>query len=513
VRIAGNERRNLDPETADPQTLAPTAEIRLLATFDRYEKRVYPGVPTHPRVGARLYSPSADFLAYLVKVSGTIAGPSDTPQLTFKLGAIPGMDALVEATPERLFGRHCAILGSTGGGKSFTLARLVEEASTTSCKVIVLDPTGEFSTTWPDTVHAVLGATEDVADAAHVPYSALDEQDLYALFMPSGRAQGPKFRQAIESLRIAEIAKRKQNLAEKLREHNLLSEEWLITKANQVVVEFERARLTVAGDIEKPDAPLDVMKLAKQIVNECVWPTGRYDKKTWGDPDEGSLTHCLPLISRIHTLVRAPELASVFKAKGANLFELIDQFIAGDHRVLRISLELVPHSFHAREVIANAIGRRLLKLARERRFRRSQPVVVFLDEAHHFLNRKVGFEDSAIQLDAFELIAKEGRKYWLTLAVATQRPRDLPEGVLSQIGTMIVHRLINDSDREIVERACGEIDRSAASFLPTLAPGEAALIGVDFPFPLTVRMIKPTNEPESKGPDFQHGWRTLTEGR
>lgn len=72
------------------------------------------------------------------------------------------------------------------------------------------------------------------------------------------------------------------------------------------------------------------------------------------------------------------------------------------------------------------------------------------------------------RLDAFELIAKEGRKYGLNICLSTQRPRDITEGVLSQMGTLVVHRLTNDRDREVVERACGEIDRSASSFLPNL---------------------------------------------
>ncbi len=63
-------------------------------------------------------------------------------------------------------------------------------------------------------------------------------------------------------------------------------------------------------------------------------------------------------------------------------------------------------------------------------------------------------------------------------------PRDISGGVLSQMGTLIVHRLTNDRDREVVERACGEIDRAATAFLPNLRPGEAAIIGTGFPMPL-----------------------------
>lgn len=109
-------------------------------------------------------------------------------------------------------------------------------------------------------------------------------------------------------------------------------------------------------------------------------------------------------------------------------------------------------------------------------------------------------------MDAFELIAKEGRKYSLNICLATQRPRDIPEGVLSQMGTLIVHRLTNDRDRDVVERACGEIDKSASAFLPNLEPGEAALIGVDLAIPLTVQINQPVRRPDSRGPDFQQAW-------
>lgn len=64
------------------------------------------------------------------------------------------------------------------------------------------------------------------------------------------------------------------------------------------------------------------------------------------------------------------------------------------------------------------------------------------------------------------------------------------------MGTLIVHRLINDRDREVVERAAGELDRSAAEFLPTLGPGKAAIIGVDRPMPLTIQMQKPSKKHE-----------------
>lgn len=129
-----------------------------------------------------------------------------------------------------------------------------------------------------------------------------------------------------------------------------------------------------------------------------------------------------------------------------------------------------------------------------------------LDEAHQFLNKKVKDEYSLeIELNSFEKIAKECRKQGLFLVLATQMPRDIPQGVLSQFGTFIVHRLINQRDREVIEYACSEATKSALSFLPILAPGEAVLAGVDFPMPIILKIKKPEITPNSDTPTIFRG--------
>lgn len=118
------------------------------------------------------------------------------------------------------------------------------------------------------------------------------------------------------------------------------------------------------------------------------------------------------------------------------------------------------------------------------------------------------YPEHRFTLDACELIAKEGRKYGLTLCLATQRPRDLPAAVLSQIGTLIVHRRSHSADREVVEAACSDVTRGGTAFLPSLTPGEALLVGVDLPIPLTLRIQEPSEEhqPKSRGPDYHRYW-------
>lgn len=509
VRLVERERLSITPTIGERRAVDPIGEVDLLATLDRLTDKVTPGITMHPRLGSRVYSPAPDLMSRLVAQSG--ANNGGTQPIALNLGAVSSVpDALVAVTPERLFGRHCAILGTTGGGKSYSIARLLEECAAFQAKTILVDATGEFRTLGDLAKHVALGSPGRGEIETHLPFTALEEQDLYGLFQPSGKVQGPKLREAIYSLRVAHILQTTSDAAlvsyrTAMTGSGMLAG-GLVAKAGLQRKPFEDAATALRHRIEAPNADFNVRLLASQIVHECIWPSSRNQQDCFGGPD-GNDSYCSGLISRINSVVAGPELRVIFDQRGTSLIAEIEQFLSGPEKILRISLASVPYMFNAREIVANALGRRLLSFARSGQFR-SKPLVIFLDEAHNFLNRRIGDEDNAVHLDAFDQIAKEGRKHWLTLCLATQRPRDLPEGVLSQMGTMIVHRLINDRDRDVVERACGDIDRAAVAFLPTLAPGQAAIVGVDFPFPLTVTMHLPSRLPDSRGPNYQANWKS-----
>ena len=108
-----------------------------------------------------------------------------------------------------------------------------------------------------------------------------------------------------------------------------------------------------------------------------------------------------------------------------------------------------------------------------------------------------------MRLDSFDSIARECRKYGLFLCLATQMPRDIPLGTLSQMGTFLVHRLINHKDKEAVESACSAANKSTLAYLPVLGAGEAILMGVDFPMPVMLKVNLPQTEPNSHTPQFK----------
>lgn len=504
VRLREPERRLLTSDYAGDGDFGALGTIRLLGSVAMDSLQVTAGVEMYPRLGDRVYSAPHRFIAAIPMLFE--ADTEGDQPITLDIGRISfAHESRVAVRPERLFGRHCAILGATGGGKSWTTARIIQACRAHRSKIILLDATGEYrNLSGSDMIHAHLGDPVKVAESsvsASLPPTCFEESDFVALFEPAGKVQGPKLRAAIRSLRLADL---RPNLAP----------DGFIRKINQPKMDVQAAEKDpgIAALLDDPRQPFDVRMLVAQIEQECVFPEGfgkakwEKDSTKWGGED-GNFTHCLSLIGRINAVLTSPAFRCVFDAgMDQAVTDLIDSFASDDNKVLRICMSGIAHEYQAREIVANAVGRRLLGRARSGAYETS-PMLVFVDEAHNFLGRRIGLEENQNRLDAFELIAKEGRKFGLNVCLATQRPRDVTEGVLSQMGTLVVHRLTNDHDRAVVERACGEIDHSASSFLPSLQPGEAVLIGTDFPIPLTVKVDKPAAKPESGGPDYQWYWQ------
>ena len=327
-------------------------------------------------------------------------------------------------------------------------------------------------------------------------------------------------REAIRSLRLAkalandqqiqgqDIAQGKQYFDQSFGSI-LVERTGTIRKAGQKITDFNRAAERYAMAVASERCNFDIHRLSDQIANECIWPDDRNDKSKFGGANDSTLGYCNTLIVRMRGMLASAELQCLFGDHGADICDLLDAFLQnGQQRICLVSFKNVSFNHNARELLLNTIGEYLLGLARADRFR-DQPLICFLDEAHQFMGRSVGDEFNSVSLDAFGLIAKEGRKYGLTTVLATQRPRDLPQDVLSQLGTLFVHRLTNERDRETIERACGDLDKSAAAFIPSLSQGEAIVLGPDLPAPLPIRITAPekSSQPTSRGPDYQRAWR------
>jgi len=481
----------------------PIAKIELLALFDVYKpKMIYKTVSRYPSVGAKVYSCSDEQMEMYISKFGVKNDELDVPLAP--LGKLTSNDSLCNISLNSLFGRHCAVLGTTGGGKSWTIAKLLDLISSqTSNKSILIDATGEYNSISENMESIELGTGKFIFD-----YKNLSIDELYYLLHPSSKTQVPKLMEAIRSLKMVAIDDKLE-----LSPYYIKDEKGQLVRGNIIKAErekrcYEKFYYRHIVEIEDKFCNFDFNMLARQITNECIWDTSHIPT-VWGRKNENDVSNCVSLISRINNVMSTAEYNKIFGFRKTSLPDAQDlkdgikNFLESDKSILRLDFSKVSFDYQVREILVNAIGSYLLNEAREGIYKEN-PIVIFVDEAHQFLNKSVTDEYfSAKPLDAFEQISKEARKYGLFLCIATQMPRDIPLGTLSQMGTFIVHRLINEQDKKAVESAASAANRNILSFLPILGEGEALIVGVDFPMPIIVKINAPLKKPDSRTPKLK----------
>ncbi len=128
VRLPERERLSVEPKLGKPAETHPVGTVQLLTTVDVPTGVVAGGVTRYPRLGGRVFSAHPDFLRWLTE--SVDVKRLDDSRRTLTIANIPdAANTLVSLSPESLFSRHCAILGATGGGKSWTVAQFVEQVS------------------------------------------------------------------------------------------------------------------------------------------------------------------------------------------------------------------------------------------------------------------------------------------------------------------------------------------------------------------------------------------------
>ncbi|WP_154722596.1 ATP-binding protein [Ciceribacter sp. T2.26MG-112.2] len=487
IQLPDRDRLSVEPERNEGDEIPnPIGMIKLLGSVDLNSNRSSRGIGEVPRVGDYVYLAHPDFVRHaIVSTNGSKGG-------LIELGHLSGApETRVSLPPSSIFGRHCAVLGTTGGGKSWSTARLVEQVAERGGKIVLLDPTGEYHTLRGPVRHVHLGGTRDgVADKRHFvsfPYFHLTEMDLFAFLQPSPGVQVPKLRDAIQSLKLIQLD---PTLVD--------ADTTVLIKAGKAKKPINHAIVVNDEALHAPSAFFEFKDLVEQVLEECVYPTDPNGQKHhWGARHPNSYDSCITLCMRITTFQKSQPMAPIFAPPEymTDLTKVIGEFVADpDLRVLRVSMRYLAFEQHTRELVVNAIGRYLLGRARQGDFQKT-PLVVAIDEAHQFLNKSIGDDNNKVLLDAFGLIAKEGRKYGLTCLLATQRPRDIPEDVLSQIGMFVVHRLINERDQLVVINASGVLDLSTAAFLPNLRDGEALIVGADSIMPMPIILNAPVHKP------------------
>lgn len=513
VQIPTKDQVFLNEKNLNNSDIHPVGKIELLLSFNYFDRKINKGIDQFPQIGSKVYLSSPEFLKETFE---SFVNKNRRTKNVFEFASLKNSNnTTISLDPESIFGRHCAIIGTTGGGKSYTVTNLLEELLKNNGKAILFDATGEYKTLAkeyedkiesytfiPDTV--VTPAVADKRITFH--YTNLNIEDLFLMLNPSEQTQKPLLLEAIKSLKLLEVIDSTE------RTTLNISRTGTLVKKEQQKFPVRTLMKKYSDQVNSSIANFDFTKLVSQIINECVYQSGYTDGQPdvdkWGAVDTKMKDYAVSLMLRISSLLSGDtgelnrELFGMGEAldSSINVKNIIENFVLSNKNILRISFENVPFESNIREVLVNSIGRMLLNQSRKGLYKEN-PLILFIDEAHQFINKTVFSETGgSSQLTSFDNIAKECRKLGLYLCLSTQMPRDIPIGTLSQIGTFFVHRIINEHDRGIVEKATANINREALSYLPILSAGEVLIISVDLPIPIIMKVNKPNIVPDSDTP-------------
>ena len=198
VSLPQGERKEITDQNTHMESdeFHPVGRIELLAIFNVYApEKIEKTISRYPTIGSKVYSCSDEQISLYVTKFGEKKSEGKIPYA--EIGKLTSNDAICKVSINSLFGRHCAVVGTTGGGKSWTVATLLEMVEKhTKNKCILIDATGEYSGL--DNIHdIVVGTGENYFD-----YKKLTIDELTFLLRPSSRVQLPKLMEAIRSLKM-----------------------------------------------------------------------------------------------------------------------------------------------------------------------------------------------------------------------------------------------------------------------------------------------------------------------
>lgn len=371
--------------------------------------------------------------------------------------------------------RHAAILGQTGGGKSWTVASVIQKiCQFPQSTVVLFDLHGEYSNAF--------GSYAEVIPASdlELPYWLMNSEELLGLMVDRSESAAPN--------QIAKFKELLQEGKEGVKENQGLGLP-KITIDTPVFFDFEQL-------IEK----------FRALDTEMV--TGSRGEKQ--GPLFGQFTR---LLMRIDSRLNDRRYDLIFKprkyATSASMDELFRRLLGevegAPKKVVVIDLSSTP--FDVRTPVISLILRCLFDFAYwYRRVKKGvvYPISVFADEAHIYLSDKDA--SSSVARESAERIAKEGRKYGISLTVISQRPREVSSTILSQCGSFLCLRISNPDDQAYVKNLLPDSVRGISSMFSTLRRGEAILLGDSVMMPTRIRIDPPDPRPASDDASFSSAW-------
>lgn len=580
-----------------------TAAYELEATVvGRFEGGVFKsGVTGYPplRAPAQAATPSEVKSIFL---------PKGGPSLRIGTSAVASEQA-VHLDANLLLGHHCAVVGSTGSGKSCTVTAVIDgllDHEIPNGHIVIFDINGEYAQSFAagtprgsKTRALVLGPTPGTDSGLFLPHWFMNNEEHLSLLRASEGVQAPVLQRSIADARVAGATTN----VEMLRLQNLLSSMGIVEGAfsntrggsDTTFAQLGGMQTLVDGQVGLTSVSAAQWLRIKRVLDTGI-PQAAVVNAAWTPLTAPQRD----VIARMFVAIRK-EVSAAFGALGMgstqaaqdfdapvfySLQELCDFFLpnrvqmeqANDAKItgyvatlqMRLSRLLADgrYDFITRiekhedplgsylkflmgvdptdgdpasdwpaaesirtqselhgdgpsvtifdlSLVANDVlegvtallGRILFDFAVRSQPRAEHPVLLVLEEAHRFIPSRQDPGGGASRSAAvFERIAKEGRKFGLSLLLASQRPSELSETVVAQCGTVIAHRLTHEADQNLLRHATALSSRALLDQLPSLAQQHALVTGVSTGVPVAVRVRDVENPPKSNDPNFIDTW-------
>lgn len=449
---------------------------------------------TVPEIDAKCFAVEADILTSFMRVIANVSGEGQK----LSLGHYT-LDESAEAylNGNKFFQRHAVIVGSTGSGKSWTTARVIEQAALLpSVNSLVFDVHGEYTPLTGDGIKHYrvagpgdLGNKRGLTDGIlYLPFWLLDYEALISMLVDRSDQNAPN--QAMIIART--IVQMKKNFLEAEKQKELLenftidspvpfSMDALLTEVNRLNIEMVPG--SKAGTEKQGDFHGKLSRMIARLENK------RTDRRLgflFQSPEEASQLSWLSDLSR--TLLAGTSRQSDKKG-GIKIIDFSE-----------VPSDVLP-------LIVSLIGRLVFSLQQWTLAEKRHPIALFCDEAHLYIpERSEGDAANEVSMRIFEKIAKEGRKYGVGLVVISQRPSEVNHTVLSQCNNLVTMRLTNGEDQSVVRKLLPDTLGGFSDVLPILDTGEALVVGDASLLPSRVRIQAPNAKPSSGTVDFWDKW-------
>lgn len=469
-RIIGRISKIFDKNTLIPEDIflksndSFVIEATLVGVYDDYLIKFDSGINSFPIIGSEVFSVSQKIYQSIVSISTPYNLPIGTSYDDNQLE--------ISANPDILFGKHMGVFGNTGTGKSSTVASLIQGLKRRlqdkngnpvdiKPKIIIFDSNDEYEQAFRGTEFSVRKIKKE---ELYLPHYHLSFTEYFQFLGASVGVQAPILKKCIKSLREKSGIENNE-----------------IFQFSDLHEEINRWLWINAGKKDKDG------NLTKEYDN--------FKFSQW-------FNWCSTMMNRIQTITDDPRIYHIIESRDGER-STIEEIVDSDKEIFIIEADFEKDEL---DIVMFLFSKLIYQWAIEnRKTSNVDSLVILFEEAHRYINEQ---EQEEFKLGTYyiERLAREGRKFGISLIVSSQRPSELTKSIVSQCNSFIVHRITNKLDLEFINRNLSSNNQDLIKFVPGLEKQYAIVFGEAFGYTDIVKITDAAPVPDSEDPKVIKSW-------